>query len=424
MNESFLSYLWKYRHFNQDIRTESGEQLTVFHPGNQNTDSGPDFFNARLRIGSTTWAGNVEIHLQASDWYRHGHHTDPAYDHVILHVVYEADRRVYHQNGEPVQTLVVRNQFPGWIYDRYLRMMMNEQWIPCMNQLHDVRDHDFSMWAPVLALERLEYKTTGIRQLLTSCGNDWDEAFYRHLAGCFGFKINSLPFELLAKSLSVKIIRQHCESLFRLEALLYGQAGLLDTEFSDEYPQELSREYRFLRAKFNLAPVSGSVWKYLRLRPSNFPTIRISQFASFLFKTQARFFNLLADGSLKGVSGMLELTASDYWNTHYVFDKQAVRKQKTMGDLCVKLLIINGLAPFLFFYGIEKNQSGICEGVLNFLEQTGGENNADIIRWKAAGLPVDNAMQTQALLHLKKFFCDKKRCLDCRIGRKLLVDNG
>ncbi|MCX6305606.1 MAG: DUF2851 family protein [Bacteroidetes bacterium] len=421
MNEAFISYLWKYRHFNQDIQTESGESLLIIHPGDQNTDSGPDFFNARVRIGSTTWAGNVEIHVLASDWYKHGHHADRAYDHAILHVVYEADRQVFDRNGEPVQTFVIRNQFPAGMYDRYQRMMLNQQWIPCENQLLAPDVKDFHMWAPVLAVERLEYKTAGIAQLLSNCAYDWEEALYQHLAASFGFKINGLAFELLAKSLPVKIVRQHCGSLFQVEALLFGQAGLLDMEFLDSYPGDLLREYHYLRGKYDLKPVPAGIWKFLRLRPHNFPTIRISQFAGFICKTQARFFNLFKEGSLNGIADMLKISASDYWNTHYVFDKQGAFLEKAMGVSCTRLLLVNGLAPFLFFYGREKGQSYTCEGVLDFLEQTGGENNNCIDRWKAAGFPAVNAIQTQALIHLKRFYCEKKRCLECRIGNRLLT---
>ena len=421
MNEAFLAYLWKYRHLAQDLKTESGDPLIIVHPGDQNSDSGPDFFNARLRIGSTTWAGNVEIHVLASDWYRHGHHTDPAYDHAILHVVHEADRPVFHQNGEPFQTLVMKDRFPGLTFDRYQMMMQNKQWIPCMNQLQPTVDYGFRMWAPALAVERLENKTNSIGQLFAGTCNNWEEAFYLHMAGCFGFKINRLPFELLAKSLPLKIVRQHCDNPFQMEALLFGQAGMLDKDFLDLHPREMKHEYQFLQGKYNLVPISESLWKFLRLRPPNFPTIRISQFASFLGHTRARFFNLFGDGSLHGVKDLRKITASDYWNTHYIFDKPAANMPKIMGDSCAELLMINGLAPFLFFYGMAKQQPPVCAGVLNFLEQLPGESNVQIDRWKEVGLPADNAMQTQALLHLKQCYCDKRRCLDCRIGSRLLA---
>lgn len=420
MNETFLSYLWKYRQLNNDIATESGDQLAILHPGEQNTDSGPDFFNARLRIGETTWAGNVEIHVKSSDWQRHWHHTDPEYDHVILHVVFEDDRPVFHQNGEPMQTLVIRNRFPCRIYDRYRQMMQNQQWIPCMNQLGRTGDPGFNAWAPALAVERLEQKTGSIRQMFSACNNDWDEAVYRHMAGSFGFKINNLAFELLAKSLPLKIVRQSLDSVFRLESLLFGQAGMLGREFGDAYPGDLNREYQFLRDKYTLEPVPGSLWKFLRLRPSNFPTVRISQFAGFLHLTHARFFTMLEANSVREVTDALRISASEYWNTHYQFDKPAGYRQKAIGQAGVKLLTINGVIPFLFFYGCEKDQPAVCERALEYLEQLDGEENALISQWKTAGFPAENALQTQALIQLKKFYCDKKRCLECRIGSRLL----
>ncbi len=424
MNEAFLSYLWQHRHLNQEVRTESGELLSVLHPGEQNSDSGPDFFNARIRIGDTTWAGNVEIHVVASDWFRHGHHEDPAYTHAILHVVYDADRQVFHQNGEPMQTLVIKNQFPGWMYDRYKLMMQNTQWIPCMNQLNTTDSGDFGLWAPALAVERLENKSIAIRQLLAGCSSDWEEACYRHLASSFGFKINSLPFELLAKSLPLKVVRHHCDSIFQLEALLFGQAGMLNQDFHDTYPRSLTLEYQFLCSKYNLKPIEGSLWKFLRLRPPNFPTIRISQLAGFLCQTKATFFNLFERGTLAGVMDDLIISASEYWDCHYMFDKSSTRQRKVMGESCVKLFEINGMAPFLFFYGLEKGQPDLCEGVISFLELTAGEGNVHIDRWKQAGFPVSNAMQTQALLQLKQFYCDNKRCLECRIGHRLLTGAG
>jgi hypothetical protein len=421
MTEAFISFLWKHRYLKQDLRTTSGDALSVLHPGEQNTDSGPDFFNARLRIGTTTWAGNVEIHVRASDWYKHGHHHDAAYDRAILHVVYEADCQVYHQNGEPFQTLVIRNHFPELIFDRYKQMMQNQQWIACVNQIQPEKDYGFTMWAPGLVLERLEQKSKIIGQLFKSSDNDWDEAFYRHLAGSFGSKINSLAFELLAKSLPIRIVRHHCNSIFQMEALLFGQAGMLDRNFNDQYPRELVQEYNFLRAKHLLVPVSGSIWKFLRLRPGNFPTVRISQLAGFLCRTQGKFFTLLENGSLDNLRNIPDITASEYWTTHYVFDKQSAPVRKIMGASGLNLMIINGILPFLFFYGLEKSQSSVCEDVMRVLEQTGGECNRDVDRWKEVGFPVGNAIQTQALYQLKRFYCDKKRCLACRIGSRLLA---
>ena len=416
MNEEFLSYVWKSRLLRQNLTTESGDVLVVLHPGEQNSDGGPDFFNARLRIGDTVWAGNVEIHVRASQWYKHGHHIDHAYDSAILHVVYEADIPVHHPDGSPMQTLVVKDGYPGSIYDRYRQLMLNQQWIPCYNQLLAGAGFDFELWAPGLAVERLVLKADNIRQLWYKCLNDWEEAFYQHMACSFGLKINSLPFELLAKSLPLKIVRKHCDNRFQLEALFFGQSGLIGNWCRDEYPAALLQEYLFLQKKYNLLQIPAGTWKFLRLRPVNFPTVRISQWVDFLGSTHARFFDLLEGSSYHEVMESLNICASGYWDTHYVFDKPASFRKKTIGKGSVDLLVINGIVPFLFFYGLEKDLPLLREKSLCFLEQVRGEYNSEISNWAATGLPTGNALQTQSLLHLKKFYCDKRRCLECRIG--------
>ncbi|MCX6279180.1 MAG: DUF2851 family protein [Bacteroidetes bacterium] len=421
MNETFISYLWKYRRLNVDLVTESGEPLVVLHPGEQNSDGGPDFFNARLKIGNTTWAGNVEIHLRSSDWYKHGHQGDLAYRNAILHVVFEDDYPVRYPDGVFLQTLTVKDRFPEYIFDRYLILLKNEQWIPCYNQLKTITVNGFNLWAPGLAIERLVNKSDYIRQLWESCLYNWDEAFYRHLAWCFGFRVNNVPFELLARSLPLKVGRQHFDNIFQTEALLFGLAGMLEGRFSDEYPNRLCVEYQFLKSKYKLEPVAFPSWKYLRMRPSNFPTIRISQWAKFLNLTGGRFFHLLEHGDVHQIVEQTEIFTSEYWDTHYMFDKPSVFSRKTLGKDSIKLLIINGIAPFLFFYGYEKDQPSCREKALGFLEQIGCETNAVTNRWKDAGLKCENAMHSQALLQLKRFYCDRKRCLECRIGSELLT---
>lgn len=422
MNEQFLSYLWKYRQINAGLRTEAGDLLTILHPGDQNRDSGPDFFNARLRIGNTIWAGNVEIHVRASDWYRHGHQTDPAYDNTILHVVYEHDVTVSNQNGEEIPTLVLHEQYPEKIFEQYQLMMDNMQWIPCYNQLKDHHDVKFGLWAPSLAVERLINKSVGIRGLWESCGHDWEEALYRHLAMSFGFRINGLPFEMLAKSIPLKIVRQHCTSLFQTEALFFGQAGMLNADLQDDYPQSLWHEYRFLADKYQLKPLHESNWKFLRLRPSNFPTLRISQFSGFISNSKASFFNMLESRNLSEVVASINSPASAYWNTHYLFDKPSSFRPKMMGTGSINLLVINGLVPFLFFYGLEKDEPSLREQALNLLEQLSPEQNSEIVPWETVGIACNNALHSQALLHLKRSYCNKKQCLGCRIGSELLAD--
>lgn len=421
MTESFISYLWKYRRLNPDLIVTTGESLYVLHPGESNSDGGPDFFNARLKIGSTTWAGNVEIHVRSSDWYRHGHQDDPAYQNAILHVVFEDDTPVTYPNGSIVPALIVKDQFSAVIYDLFLDFMKNEQWIPCYNQLKNSKVSAFGLWAPGLAVERLIGKSDYIRQLWESCQCNWDEAFYRHLAWCFGFRVNNVAFELLARSLPLRIARQHFSSIIQTESLLYGLSGMLDASFQDDYPNYLAAEYRFLRAKYHLDPIAPASWKFLRMRPSNFPTIRISQWAKFLHLSEGRFFHLMEHGSVPAVFQQTEIFASEYWDTHYMFDKPSVYHRKVLGKSSISLLIINGIAPFLFFYGYEKDHSGSREKALGFLEQTEAEVNAETSKWKSAGMICENALHSQALLQLKRAYCDRKRCLECRIGSELLM---
>jgi len=417
MNESFLSYLWRGRFQGQRMMTTAHEELVILHPGEQNSDSGPDFFNARIRLGETTWAGNVEIHVLASDWYQHGHHEDPVYDRVILHVVHVADRPVFRLSGEPVPTLEIRESEAGPTWERYQSMMTARHWIPCSSQLEPGIDYGFGLWAPALAVERLEKRIKGLMTLLTQAGRDWDQAFFRYMAMGFGFRINSLPFEMLAKSIPVRIVQQLSDDRFRMEALLFGQSGLLGTELHDEYPRSLLSEYRFLRRKYGLHAIDCSLWKYLRLRPSNFPGIRISQFASFLCHTGGRIPDLPGKGALPDD---LVPEACAYWDTHYLFDRLSAGRSKRMGRASADLLAINGLVPFLFLFGREKgNLDGGAEALAR-LEKVPGEANACTERWRTAGFPVANALQTQALLHLEQDYCARKRCLECRIGKRII----
>ncbi len=419
-NEDFIHYLWKFRLLNPDLKTEAGESLVVLHPGEHNRDGGPDFFNARILIGETTWAGNVEIHVRASDWYHHNHHTDPAYENTILHVVFEADRQaetIYH-NWLP--TLKVDGQFPPVLMERYREIMRAKEWLPCATLLPEIPLQTFTFWAPVLALERIAEKSTSIRALLASAKDDWEEAFYRYLAICFGFKVNALPFELLAKALPLKYVRPACDNLFRLEALFFGQAGMLNRQFKDNYAVKLSAEYVFQREKYNLEPVSPGTWKFLRMRPTNFPTIRISQFSRLIYNTRGKLFGLVEGNNLNEVREMFNVGASAYWNDHFVFDKQSVYCPKMLGRNSVNLLFVNALAMFKFFYGVEKDIPAVREQALQFLELTQAEINHETALWKNSGWIMENALQSQALMHLKKCYCSNKRCLECRIGERIL----
>jgi len=420
MNEEFLHYLWKFRLLNPQLLTTSGEPLVVLHPGNHNKESGPDFFNARLKIGTTTWAGNVEVHLCTSDWQRHRHHLDKAYQNIILHVVYRNDRCSGCGPETAIPTLVIKDQFPENILQRYQQMMKDHQWIPCYNLLKETNLPEFDLWSTSLAVERLMAKSENMKRLWNSCANDWEEAFYRFLARNFGFRINALPFELLSKSLPLKVLKRHKGNRLQLEALLFGQAGMLEAGFRDAYPMQLYQEYRHLADKYRLRPLLPASWKYLRLRPSNFPTIRISQFAATLADGPMDFFDSLVNASFVELCELFSLKASAYWDDHYLFDRASRSRPKILGRSSVALLVINAIAPFLFFYGLEKGESSLREKALNLLESVPGEMNSDIQYWKQTGLPHHTALQTQSLIQLKQCYCDSKLCLECRIGIKLL----
>jgi hypothetical protein len=420
MNEEFLHYLWKYRLLDSNLFTVSGDQLTILHPGEHNTDGGPDFFNARLKINGTTWAGNVEIHIKSSGWYKHGHHNDPAYDNVILHTVYENDVEVTRRSKEKMPTLVMKGHFPDYIYLRYRDFLENLNWVPCQAVIGHIDPFIFVQWIPGLVVEKIEDKMVLLKKSLEASKYDWEETFYRNLARSFGFRINAQAFELLARSLPLKLLQKHNNSLLQVEALLFGQAGMLEKDFSEEYPRLLQQEYWFLKEKYDLKEIPVSVWKFLRLRPSNFPTIRIAQFASLIHSAKDLFLAMLESSSPQEMTGLFGVHASVYWDTHFIFGKASVPKPKLLGSNAIRLLTINMVAPFLFLYGDVKALPGYKEKGLAFLELLPPESNTVINGWTEIGVCPADALQTQALLHLKTNYCDKKRCLDCRIGNQLL----
>ncbi len=420
MNEEFLHYLWKHRLLEPELRTVSGEPLTIIHPGEHNKDGGPDFFNARLKINGTTWAGNVEIHVRSSAWYKHRHQHDPSYDNVILHIVYENDVDVKRRSEEKIPTLVMKGHFPGYIWERYRDFQENMHWIPCEAVINDADPYILEQWIPSLAVERLEEKILPMRRGLEETKFDWEETFYRNLAASFGFRINAHPFGLLARSLPWKLLQKHRTSLFQLEALVFGQAGLLGRDFMEDYPRLLQQEYRFLKEKYGLNEIPGSLWKSLRLRPSNFPAVRLAQFACLIWSSKDLFNSVLRSTDSREMNDLFGVQASGYWDTHFLFGKMSIPKPKFLGIDSIRLLTVNFVVPFLFLYGDAKGIPSFKEKGIAFLEDLPPENNAVINHWMETGLFSQNAMYTQALLQLKSHYCDKKRCLECRIGNQLL----
>jgi len=418
--EEFLIYLWKYQLLNNDLTTTGGLPVRVIQPGERNLDSGPDFFNGRIKIGNTIWAGNIEVHVSSSDWYRHHHEKDIAYDNIILHVVYQNDRAVYRKNREPIPCLELKDKFNINILKNYHQFLTLNQWIPCEKMIGEVNHFDLLAWLDSLMAERLEDKAKLIENELSLTQHDFQEVFYRKLARNFGFKTNGDPFAMLAQSLPLHILAKHKGQPLQIEALLFGQAGMLNRKFKDDFPNKLKNEYSFLAQKYNLQPVDPKLWKFMRLRPANFPTIRISQFAQIIYRSSALLNKILETPKLNDVTGFLNVNASEYWNTHFLFDKKANNRKKTLGMASINLIIINTIIPFLFVYGKHKADNSLQDKALSWLEQLKPESNAITKRFAQLGVSPKNALQSQALIELKQKYCDNIRCLDCRIGHILL----
>ena len=419
MKEEFLHYLWKYKMFNtSNLQTQANEKVEVVHPGLHNIDSGPDFFNAKIKIGDTTWAGNLEIHLKSSDWYHHNHHKDKAYDNVILQVVLQHDKEVYSTNNTLIPTLAI--QFDEVLLKNYNQLIDSESWIACAKDFNTVDNFLILKWIEALAIERLENKAHGIKTDLKKSQNNWEEIFYYKIAGNFGFKLNKEPFELLAKSLPLKILAKHKNNLMQVEALLFGQAGFLEEAAGDDYYANLQKEYRFLQHKYHLKPLAKHLWKFLRTRPGNFPTVRIAQFAMLIYHSKSLFSRIIEENEIAKLKKMFHVIPSSYWNTHYQFNKISVEKPKALGISGVDILLINTVVPFLFVYGKHTGKEEFCERAVKFLSQIKPEKNSIISSWKKVGVEPQSAFDTQALIQLKNNYCTFKKCLQCQIGNYII----
>lgn len=397
----------------------TGEQVEIIHPGEYNRDGGPDFINARLRIDGTLWAGNVEIHIRASDWFRHGHQDDAAYHNVILHVVDNYDREILDKENQTIPCVELKECYPVNLVETYEALLSGKQWIPCQNMLQEIDPSLFRLWAPALAIERLSRRAGSAGTWLSHSENRWDEVAFQLIASAMGNKINAQPFELLARATPLRILQRHRDQVTVIEALLFGQAGFLDPSFPGSYPAELLEMYRFYTAKYSLKPLEKGIWKFLRLRPVNFPAIRISQLAAIIHQRGGFQDCLRENFSIQDWMEMLQVSASVYWDTHYTFERESASRVKRVGADAVYLLLINGIAPLLYLYGSEKNQTQHLERTISLLEEIPPESNRIIASWTQFDMPAENALHTQALKQLKDSYCDKKRCLECRIGAKL-----
>ena len=421
MKEEFIHFIWNNKLYKDDsLYTEEGESLQIVHPGRHNTNAGPDFFDARIKIAGTLWAGNIEIHLKASDWNKHGHQSDPAYRNTILHVVAVADIPVINDIGSSVPVFVIN--WPKWIEDNYDLLIKSHEWIGCASLLYQVDPFRVKFFLNGVMIERLKQKIETISKVLFETKDDWSETFYRMLARSFGLRENSLPFEMVARSLPQSVLAKHHDSLFQIEALLFGQAWLLGDElFGDDYYIDLRKEYRFLAGKYGLKPVEGYMWKFMRMHPGNFPTLRLAQFAALIHVSRGLFTAVIEANNLEDLKKLFSVHASAYWDDHYSFNKPSVKRKKVFGEQIFGLIVINVVVPFYFLFGESQNKLFLKDRALEILEQMPPENNSLISRWAGAGVVASNALESQALLQLQHNYCEPRKCLDCTIGHKIIL---
>jgi len=421
--EDFLHYVWKFRLFERGgLQTTNGKELEIFSAGMHNSDSGPDFQNARLRIGDTVWAGNVEVHISSSDWQKHGHTTDDSYSNVILHVVYKDDKPLVLPNGRHVPTLELHSRIPDELYNRYHNLVFgNQSIIPCEANIGSVDSLTMHNWLTRVLVERLEKRSAAVIDALNLNRGDWEETFYQFLAANFGFKTNALPFELLAKSLPQITLAKHKNNPLQIEALIFGQAGFLNGDVKDEYPQKLKSEYGFLQKKYKLTHMENHLWKFMRLRPQNFPTIRLAQFAALVVHSNHLFSKVLEIKDVRALRNLFsELKVNPYWEDHYRFDTESAPSSKNMGAASIDILLLNTLALFLFSYGKHNQIQHYINRCLKLLEHLPNENNKIITDFANLGAKITTAFESQALLELKNNYCNYKKCLHCGVGNKIL----
>ncbi|MBB2144367.1 DUF2851 family protein [Pedobacter sp. LMG 31464] len=420
--EEFLHFIWQFRLYGaQKLYTTDGDVIEIIQQGILNKNAGPDFNNVKLKIKDTTWVGNVEIHIKSSDWLLHKHELDSAYENVILHVVYEDDAPIYRKDGTLIPVLVLKGLFPLRLLANYEQLISSTNNFPCEKQIHEVDEFQINGFLSRVLVERLEQKSGEVREKLTVLKGDWDETFYHFMAKNFGFKLNATPMEMLAQSLPQQLFGKHKDNPLQIEALIFGQAGFLNQVFEDEYPQQLKREYQFLQKKYNLVPIDISLWKFMRTRPQNFPTIRLAQFAALIVNSNHLFSKILLIKSHRDLQQIFEnLPVHPFWKTHYHFNKQAEDVSVQLGKKSIHNILINTLSLFLFTYGKVMDQYKLINRTFALLENLPTESNVIIQQYVAAGVNIKNAFNSQAILQLKKAYCNEKKCLNCVIGIKIL----
>jgi hypothetical protein len=421
MNEDFLHYVWKFQLLSfHDLKTTTKESLLILKPGIHNHNSGPDFLNAQMKIENHHWVGNVEIHLKSSDWYAHNHELDPSYDAVILHVVWEDDSTVFMRNNKPLPVLILKDFVLNTALNNYLNLYSAKQrWISCENEIYTIDSFIFENWKERLFFERLERKSNEMKEILFANKNDFEAVLFKLLAKSFGLKVNGDVFLSLANSFDFSILRRVRSDENKLTALLFGQSGFLEEKIEDIYHQQLKKEFHYLKHKYKLSSISNNQFSFFRMRPSNFPTIRIAQLISLYHLHQGLFSKLIKIQTLKGFYNLFNVNVNSFWNTHYTFHKNSSFSSKKLTKQFINLVLINTVIPLIFLY--KRGRGDVNEhDFLDFFQKIKPEKNSIIYKFNDLKINSRSVLDTQALLELKNNYCAKKLCLQCAVGNHLL----
>lgn len=419
-----MQYVWQHRLWPAGEKTTvDGRSVHIIDPGLLNTDSGPDFFNAKIRIGEEMWVGNVEIHVKASDWYRHHHDKDEAYDSVILHVVEKDDAQVCRPNGEVIPQMCM--PCSADFSEKYKQLVScSHSELPCGLVIAEMPSVHISTWMSALAMERLYRKVDGILGLLERYNGNWEEVCYITLARCLGFGVNGDAFEMLASGLPLRFLGKHSDSLLSVEALLFGQSGLLDKVASvDAYAQSLMREYEFLAHKFSLRRPGGLMWKMSRMRPANFPHRRIAFLASLVYGGFNMMSQIVSAQDEKQARALFDVSMQGYWACHYGIGVPSSTNLKVMSDASINVLLINVVVPLTYAYGVKRGDERMCDRALAMLQSLPAERNSIVELFLKAGLKCPDAFTSQAMVQLRREYCETHKCLYCRIGHRMLSAN-
>ena len=420
MTEKLLQFIWQFQYFNQrQLFTETGEKLSIIKQGLFNQHQGPDFLEASIKINDIVLVGNIELHVKSSDWNKHHHAQDENYSNIVLHVVWENDVHIKDAHQQVISTLVLQNCVAKILLEQYELLMKSHSSIACESFLPVLSDIGWIAWKERMIAERLQAKSLKVLSLLQQSHHHWEEVFWWLLAANFGIKVNAELFEQMARSISVNILSKHKNQIHQIEALLFGQANLLEENFEEDYPKMLQKEYRFLQKKYKLKQFKGRPY-FLRMRPANFPTIRLAQLAMLIYQSSHLFSKIKKFYSITDVKKLFDLTCNDYWHYHYVFDEITEYHPKHLGKQMVDNIIINTIAPVLFAYGSYAQEQLYKDKAIQWLSEISSEKNAIIQAWKQMGIQSISALDSQALIELKNNYCNQKKCLQCAIGNKIL----